>query len=89
MDNHIEYCSKRYNINWNKTNGHYDWLNAGVMLCSKGHEKVFDYNPKNFFKFQNMPMIYDMPYMHKNIYDNNISIYLFWLINIFCCIQLF
>jgi hypothetical protein len=76
MDNHIDYCANKYKINWPKTEGHYDWLNAGVMLCSAGmeHEKIFDYNPKNFFKFQNMPMIYDMPYMHKNIYDNNIQV---------------
>lgn len=75
MDAQIKYCVNQYNINWHKTNGYYDWLNAGVMLCSKGHEKVFDYNPKNFFKFQNFPMIYDMPYMHKNIYDNNIKVH--------------
>ena len=74
MDVHIDEVVFLKNINWSKTNGHYDWLNAGVMLCSKGCEKVFNYNPKDFFKFEKMPMIYDMPYMHKNIYDNNIPV---------------
>lgn len=74
MDDHIDYCAKTYNIEWLKTHGHYDWYNAGVMLCGRGSEKAFDYNPKNFFKFPNMPMIYDMPYMHYNIFKNNIYV---------------
>lgn len=74
MDKYIQKCVDKYNIEWKKTNNHYDWLNAGVMLCSKGHERVFNYDKEDFFKFEDMPMIYDMPYMHKNIYDNNIQV---------------
>jgi lipopolysaccharide biosynthesis glycosyltransferase len=74
MDVHIEPIVKQYDIKWSKTKGHYDWLNAGVMLCSKGNEKVFEYNERDFFKFPAMPSIYDMPYMHYNIYKYNIPI---------------
>jgi hypothetical protein len=75
MDNHIQRAIIKNNIKWwNMTNSHYDWLNAGVMLCSKGHEKVFEYNSEKFFKFEDMPMIYDMPYMHYNIYKYKIPV---------------
>ena len=74
MNYHIAMAVKKYKIDWHKTGDKYDWLNAGVMLCSKGNEPVFAYNHDNFFKFDKLPMIYDMPYMHKNIYDNNIEV---------------
>ena len=46
-----------------------------MRIICKYLDRVIDkYNHDNFFKFDKLPMIYDMPYMHKNIYDNNIEV---------------
>jgi len=66
-----KYIQKAINDNglevWGKTNGHYDWLNSGVMLFRKGHEKVLEYNKEDYFKFPDMPLLYDMPSMTYRI----------------------
>lgn len=76
MDDHIIKLVNKYQINWNITKGHYDWLNAGVILATKNrmHELAFYYNKADFFKIDSMPMIYDMPFMHHNIYMNKIPV---------------
>lgn len=77
MDTHIEKLIKKHGIEkWGRTDGHYDWLNAGVMLLTKGqgHERAFHYDKDEFFKFEDMPMIYDMPYMNYNIFKYDIKV---------------
>lgn len=77
MDDHIKGLIKKNNLEtWGVTGGHYDWLNAGVILCTKGmgHEAAFHYDPKEFFKFDDLPMIYDMPFMNYMIFKNKISV---------------
>ena len=61
-------------IEWQKTNGHYDWLNAGVMLFSKGHENIMEYNADEFFKLDGYPLLYDMAYMTYKIYKYEIPV---------------
>lgn len=77
MDVHIEALIDKYRLNaWGKTAGHYDWLNAGVMLLTHGqdHESAFYYTPDEFFKFEGMPMIYDMPFMNYQIFQRYIPV---------------
>lgn len=73
-DKQIEIARRLYNINWSKSNGHYDFYNAGVMLVSKAQKKVFNYNEDNYFVFNELPMIVDEPYLHYNIFRYNIPI---------------
>ena len=74
MDSHIQKVINKYDIKWKKTNGHYDWLNSGVMLCSKGCEKAFEYNSNEFFKLEGLDLLYDMAYRQYKIYKYNIPV---------------
>ena len=61
---------------WSKTEGHYDWLNSGVMLFSSNeeHEWIMEYDEDEFFKFDDMPLLYDMPYMIYKINKHDILV---------------
>lgn len=74
MDIPIQKAADKYKINWKKTDGHYDWLNAGVMLFSKGHEKIMEYIPEEFFQLEGYPLLYDMAYMQFKIYKYGIPV---------------
>jgi len=75
MDDAISKAMKENKIDeWQKTNGHYDWLNAGVMLFSQGHEKIMEYMADEFFKLDEYPLLYDMPYMIYKIHKYNIPV---------------
>jgi lipopolysaccharide biosynthesis glycosyltransferase len=72
-DKQIEVVKNLYDIKWPKKE-HYDFYNAGVMLVSKNQRKLFEYLKDDYFKFNDLPMIVDEPYLHYNIYKYNIPI---------------
>ena len=75
MDVYIENCIKRQGIEkWNKTNGHYDWLNSGVMLFNRDHRNILIADEKGYFKFDEMPLLQDMPSMIYRINKYNIPV---------------
>jgi len=73
-DKQIEIVKHLYDIKWTKSDGHYDFYNAGVMLISKKQKPLFIYGEDDYFIFPDLPSIVDEPYLHYNIFRYDIPI---------------
>jgi hypothetical protein len=75
--NNVQYDEQINNIkcnNWNKTDGHYDFYNAGVILVNKKNDNLFCFNSDEYKRFNDLPFISDQPYINWIIFKYNINI---------------
>jgi len=74
-DQYIEKVKNKYHIPWTKNdNGRYDFYNAGVMLVGRSGVEAFEFVEPEYFIMDDLPMIVDEPYLHRNLFKHNIKI---------------
>lgn len=59
---------------WTKTDGHYDFYNAGVILVSKAQRELFNFKKEEYCRFEGYPLICDQPYLNWKIFKYGIPI---------------
>jgi lipopolysaccharide biosynthesis glycosyltransferase len=59
---------------WGKTNGHYDVYNAGVILIGKNQREAFNFNEREYVRWDEYPYISDNPYICWNIFNKKIPV---------------